>query len=114
MKEIAFTVVPKAYEKWDFNSESSTNSSSLSERNKVVFSNRKFLARGAKGKPSGKAKTPLRRATDEDAKNHGVPAGYSLKNWDPEEKPILLVGSVFDANSLGKWTYDWKVFYHSP
>ncbi|CAD6582456.1 MAG: hypothetical protein ASARMPRED_000970 [Alectoria sarmentosa] len=25
-------------------------------------------------------------------------------------KPILLLGSVFDANSLGNWIYDWKVF----
>lgn len=24
------------------------------------------------------------------------------------------MGSVFDANSLGKWTYDWTVFYHGP
>ena len=114
MEEIAFTVVPKAYEKWDFYSESSTNNSSLSERNKSVFSNRKFPARGAKGKSSGKARTPLRRATDDDAKKHGIPAGYSLENWDPEKKPILLVGSVFDAKSLGKWIYDWTVFYHGP
>lgn len=114
MEEIAFTVVPKAYEKWDFYSESSTNNSSLSERKKLVFSNRKFPARGAKEKSSGKARTPLRRPTDDEAKKHGIPAGYSLKNWDPREKPILLLGSVFDANSLGKWIYDWTVFYHGP
>jgi hypothetical protein len=40
----------------------------------------------------------------------GIPAGYSYKNWDPTEEPILLLGSVFDANSLGKWIYDWTVF----
>lgn len=26
----------------------------------------------------------------------------------------MLLGSVFDANSLGKWIYDWTVFYHGP
>ncbi len=24
----------------------------------------------------------------------------------------MLLGSVFDANSLGKWIYDWTVFRH--
>lgn len=42
----------------------------------------------------------------------GIPAGYSIKNWDPTELPIVLLGSVFDANSLGKWIYDWTVFHH--
>jgi hypothetical protein len=46
---------------------------------------------------------PVRTATEADAKRHDIPAGYSLKNWDPTEKPIILLGSVFDANSLGKW-----------
>lgn len=54
------------------------------------------------------------KATDEDARRAGIPAGYSFKNWDPTEEPILLLGSVFDANSLGKWIYDWTVFYHGP
>ena len=48
----------------------------------------------------------------EDAAKAGIPAGYSIKNWDPTESPILLLGSVFDANSLGKWIYDWTVFHH--
>jgi hypothetical protein len=26
----------------------------------------------------------------------------------------MLLGSVFDANSLGKWIYDWTVFYNGP
>jgi hypothetical protein len=26
----------------------------------------------------------------------------------------MLLGSVFDANSLGKWIYDWTVHYHGP
>lgn len=50
------------------------------------------------------------KATDVDARRHRIPAGYSLKNWDPSEEPILLLGSVFDSNSLGKWIYDWTVY----
>ncbi|KAI1185224.1 vegetative cell wall protein gp1 [Nemania serpens] len=52
------------------------------------------------------------RATEADAKKHRIPVGYSLKNWDPTEEPIMLLGSVFDANSLGKWIYDWTVYHH--
>jgi hypothetical protein len=55
-----------------------------------------------------------RKATEEDARRAGIPAGYSYKNWDPTEEPITLLGSVFDSNSLGKWIYDWTVFYHGP
>lgn len=51
-------------------------------------------------------------ATEDDAQRAGIPAGYSIKNWDPTERPIILLGSVFDANSLGKWIYDWTVFHH--
>ncbi|ROT42533.1 hypothetical protein SODALDRAFT_326696 [Sodiomyces alkalinus F11] len=54
------------------------------------------------------------KATEADAKRHRIPPGYSLKNWDPAEDPILLLGSVFDANSLGKWIYDWTVYRHGP
>jgi hypothetical protein len=57
------------------------------------------------------AKTPL-KATEGDAERAGIPVGYSIKNWDPNELPIVLLGSVFDANSLGKWIYDWTVFHH--
>ena len=52
------------------------------------------------------------KASAADAARVGIPAGYSYKNWDPTEEPILLLGSVFDANSLGKWIYDWTVHYH--
>lgn len=55
-----------------------------------------------------------RQATEEDRKRACIPLGYSLKNWDPTEEPIILLGSVFDANSLGKWIYDWTVFHHGP
>jgi hypothetical protein len=54
------------------------------------------------------------KATESDAKRHRIPPGYSLKNWDPAEEPIMLLGSVFDANSLGKWIYDWTVYKHGP
>ncbi|CAK7265063.1 hypothetical protein SEPCBS119000_001319 [Sporothrix epigloea] len=54
------------------------------------------------------------RATEADAKRFRIPSGYSLKNWDPREEPILLLGSVFDANSLGKWIYDWTTYHHGP
>jgi hypothetical protein len=57
---------------------------------------------------------PTPKATEEDARKHRIPPGYSLKNWDPSEEPILLLGSVFDANSLGKWIYDWTVYHHGP
>ena len=26
----------------------------------------------------------------------------------------MLLGTVFDANSLGKWIYDWTVYRHGP
>jgi hypothetical protein len=40
--------------------------------------------------------------------------GYSHKHWDPAEEPVYLFGFVFDANSLGKWIYDWTVHHHGP
>lgn len=58
-----------------------------------------------------KKKPPL-KATAADAARARIPTGYSIKNWDPNEEPILLLGSVFDANSLGKWIYDWVTFYY--
>ncbi len=71
--------------------------------------------RPATARPSSshkKATPPPRKATEADAKKYRIPAGYSLKNWDPSEEPIMLLGSVFDANSLGKWIYDWTTYYH--
>ncbi|KAG5794663.1 hypothetical protein H9Q69_006297 [Fusarium xylarioides] len=65
-----------------------------------------------RSKPASTPSTP--KATDADARKHRIPAGYSLKNWDPAEEPILLLGSVFDANSLGKWIYDWTVYHQGP
>ncbi|KAK7402401.1 hypothetical protein QQX98_011843 [Neonectria punicea] len=57
---------------------------------------------------------PPPKATEADARKYRIPAGYSLKNWDPTEEPVLLLGSVFDANSLGKWIYDWTVSCEGP
>ncbi|KAH8655327.1 hypothetical protein BX600DRAFT_525273 [Xylariales sp. PMI_506] len=51
---------------------------------------------------------------EESARKHRIPPNYSLKNWDPSEEPILLLGSAFDLNSLGKWIYDWTVYHHGP
>ncbi|KAL4920510.1 hypothetical protein BDW62DRAFT_208993 [Aspergillus aurantiobrunneus] len=65
----------------------------------------------SKPKPATASK-PAPKATEEDAERAGIPSGYSIKNWDPTEAPIILLGSVFDANSLGKWIYDWTVFHH--
>ncbi|KAH0056065.1 hypothetical protein KCU90_g6185, partial [Aureobasidium melanogenum] len=67
-------------------------------------------------KPRHQQPPPPKRATatDRDARAAGIPAGYNFKNWDPNEEPILLLGSVFDANSLGKWIYDWTVAFHGP
>jgi hypothetical protein len=63
---------------------------------------------------SPKKPPPIPKATEADARRHRIPPGYSLKNWDPSEEPIMLLGSVFDANSLGKWIYDWTVYHHGP
>ena len=99
MEEIAFTIVPKAYEEWDFYTDSSASKSISCKQAKRHLS-----------KP--RDPLPPREATAKDARKHGIPAGYSLKHWDPEEEPIVLLGSVFDANSLGKWIYDWTVSCH--
>jgi hypothetical protein len=40
----------------------------------------------------------------------GIPVGYSLKHWTVGEEPLVVAGSVFDAESLGRWIYDWAVY----
>ncbi|KAF5533466.1 vegetative cell wall gp1 [Fusarium napiforme] len=67
-----------------------------------------------KKKPAKRKRPETRKATEGDTARHKIPAGYSLKNWDPSEEPIMLLGSVFDANSFGKWLYDWSVYAHGP
>ncbi|KAI1265511.1 vegetative cell wall protein gp1 [Xylariaceae sp. FL1019] len=73
---------------------------------------RPSTARPSAAQPKKPAAAASTRATEADARKHSIPAGYSLKNWDPTEEPIMLLGSVFDANSLGKWIYDWTVYHH--
>lgn len=46
------------------------------------------------------------------ARKAGIPESYAIKNWNPVEEPVTLMGSVFDANSMGKWIYDWTVYCH--
>lgn len=65
-------------------------------------------------KPAPSKEKTKRKATADDAQRAGIPAGYSYKNWDPEEEPIMLLGSVFDADSLGKWIFDWTVYHYGP
>lgn len=48
------------------------------------------------------------------ARKHRIPENYFLKHWDPDEEPIFLLGSVFDANSIGKWIYDWSIYIYGP
>ncbi|KAK0737418.1 hypothetical protein B0T21DRAFT_383396 [Apiosordaria backusii] len=55
---------------------------------------------------------PPRTATIADAQKHRIPQGYNFKQWDPTEEPIILLGSVFDANTIGKWIYDWSVHHY--
>lgn len=112
MEEIAFAVVPKAYEEWEFYSESSSANSHSYVQTKTAGVNRKSKTKGAHQTLAGQVGMPCREATAKDAKKYDIPTGYSLKRWDPDEEPLLLLGSVFDANSLGKWIYDWTAFRH--
>lgn len=54
------------------------------------------------------------KATEADARQHAIPSGFCLDKWDPDEEPIVLLGSVFDANSLGEWIYQWTVYTYGP
>ena len=73
-----------------------------------------YFANGSPRRATHKPSASPRPVTAEDRASAGIPAGYSTKNWDPAEDPIFLLGSVFDANSLGKWIYDWTVHRHGP
>lgn len=83
-------------------------------RNSTSVPQRPQTARPSSSHTHKKPQETKRQATELDAKRHHIPTGYSLKNWDPNEEPIMLLGSVFDANSLGKWIYDWTVYHHGP
>ncbi|CZR57781.1 uncharacterized protein PAC_07670 [Phialocephala subalpina] len=82
----------------------------------IVTASGKARSRFAPDEPTPLTKLrsiPVRKiATEADARKHRIPTGYSLKNWDPSREPIMIFGSVMDADSLGKWIYDWTVHYH--
>ncbi|MCJ1285648.1 hypothetical protein MMC26_004989 [Xylographa opegraphella] len=87
--------------------------------NKQSVSSRHSDAGRTIRKPAGRLNTTVRppqsrTATETDRYFARIPSGYSLKNWDPTELPIMILGSVFDANSLGKWIYDWTVYHYHP
>lgn len=51
----------------------------------------------------------VRDATRKDAMRHRIPPYYDLRQGDPDEEPFTVVGSAFDAYSLGDWIYGWSV-----
>jgi len=104
---------PYAYDQVPVYTEAEQPSAHRSRARRASHSTRPQPTPPPKPRPSA-TKTSAPKATEEDARRAGIPAGYSYKNWDPTEEPILLLGSVFDANSLGKWIYDWTVFHYGP
>lgn len=92
---------------------SSPAAATTPRKRSASFSTKPTNAIPTRARATSGVKTPP-KASAADAAAAGIPAGYSYKNWDPTEEPILLLGSVFDANSLGKWIYDWTVFHHGP
>ncbi|MCJ1431184.1 hypothetical protein MMC27_000535, partial [Xylographa pallens] len=84
-----------------------------------IESSRRLNARRTTWKPAERPHTAVRSpqprpATEADRKLAQIPVGYSLKSWDPTESPIILLGTVFDAKSLGKWIYDWTSYHYPP
>jgi hypothetical protein len=88
------------------------SSASVPQRPSTVRPMAAVPARHPRPVKSKAPKTGPREVTEADLVRHRIPQGYSTKNWDPDEDPILLLGSVFDANTLGKWIYDWTVYEH--
>lgn len=48
-----------------------------------------------------------RPVTLEDLEKWGLDGRFSLKRWNPDEIPIVLLGSVFDGYTLGEWIAKW-------
>lgn len=69
---------------------------------------------GRSGKYLSRRPYKAREATKQDARRHRIPDRYIIKHWDPDEKPIFLLGTVFDSDSLGKWIYDWTIEKYGP
>lgn len=83
----------------------------ISQRIRAMPSRPRTMQTAPPRRASASTEAPTNsKATEADARKHAIPSSYSLKNWDPNEEPILLLGSVFDGNSLGKWVYDWVVW----
>ncbi|MCJ1309882.1 hypothetical protein MMC25_003543 [Agyrium rufum] len=106
--------MPASYE---YDSPRQTESPRSTRTRRPSYSQRQSSGTHHRRSSSGATKpsTPKKvhaQATTADCERCNIPQGYSTKNWDPTEKPILLVGSVFDANSLGKWIYDWTVLHY--
>ena len=55
-----------------------------------------------------------RKATSKDCVRYGIPPDLDLEMWNPEEQPILLLKTVFDADSVGKWIYDCTSQLYGP
>jgi hypothetical protein len=72
------------------------------------------MALPGRHRPSQTPNIPPRTATEADRRKYRIPLGFTVTDWDPSQEPILLLGSVFDANNLGKWIYDWTIFHHGP
>lgn len=91
----------------DSESESSRESSFFSRAASFVDNRRhwhKYQAEKGTIDPESQIQSRRHREpTLTDAKEHNIAPGRCLKHWDPDEEPILLLTSVFDANSLGKW-----------
>ncbi|PVH73364.1 hypothetical protein DL98DRAFT_576346 [Cadophora sp. DSE1049] len=45
------------------------------------------------------------------SKDHRIPPGYSLKNWDPSEEPIIVLGSSVDTNIISTWLKPWSTLF---
>jgi hypothetical protein len=52
------------------------------------------------------------QATQADAIKHRLPSNSSIELWNPAEEPIMILGTVFDAFSLGLWIFNWTIFRH--
>lgn len=78
------------------------------------YTEKYMSAARTKSDPPRLAGPPRRKATEYDRRIYSIPIGHSLQEWNAREKPIMVLGSVFDAFSLGKWIYDWTAYHHGP
>lgn len=52
---------------------------------------------------------PRCRATEADARHHGIQRGSDLSHWDPTLKPLAFLGKIYDMNSVICLIYVWAV-----